>query len=322
MRRGGFARVRQLAKEQKERLGDGEFARKLILKDGETAVVWFTGTADEPHIFRRHYHPTFGYFYCAEKKCVACNEAAKGSKAFKKGTSMAAFNIVDTRWFHKIPRKNEDDRYDYVLCDEDASCKYCRKKVERIRAGKRLAEFALTWGDALGAQEEKINKKCASCHTGKIRVVEYNCPECGELLDWAPDPDMEESEQIIKCGECKKRVRPMEVIECTKCDDPVRGSIFEYGCPVEITRSGERKNTSYNFNPVWPPEEPEDWVMADDMKPFDLEKKYKQMVMSPSAMAEKIGVVNPFDEDEKAKVEEYEQANPFDDDDDDDDEVF
>lgn len=310
-RRGGFAKVRQLAEEQKARLGDGgEYARKLIMKDGETAVVYFSGSVDEPYIIRQHFHPTFKYFYCGGAKCVACAEAAKGNTAYKKGTAVAAFNVIDTRWFHKIPRSSDKERYDYVPCEDDASCTMCRRKIERLRAGKRLGEFALTWGDALGAQEEKIGKKCASCHSGQIRVVEYTCPECTELLDWAPESGEEGGEgdgQLIKCGACRRRVMPVEVIECTKCSKPVRGTIFDFGCPVEITRSGQRKQTSYNFNPIWPPPPVPDWVLAKEMEPFDLEAKYAQMVLSPSAMAEKLQVSNPFDKEERQSVDD----NPF-----------
>lgn len=316
MKRGRFAQLHQMAKEQKEKFS-GDFTRKLILKDGETAILWFPGTSDaEPHIIRRHYDPVNKYYYyCGGKQCVACYQAGKGNKSFKKGTPISLFTTIDERWFHKVQSKEDPQKHKYILCSEDASCKGCARKIERVRSGKRLAELALQWGDALGVQEDKISKKCASCHTGRIKVVEYLCPECGEVLDWTPDPENPDEEATIKCGGCHKKVHPAESIECTNCDKPKRGTIFECGCPVEVTRSGEKTGTAYNFTPIWPPPEAPEWLFEKGMEPFDMEEIVKKETMDAAAMSEKFGLVNPFSGKERRQAEEIASDDPFDDED-------
>lgn len=198
MARRGFGAVKKVAQEHKERAKSyGDFARRFIIKDGETATVWFSGSRDEPYIGRRHYSSDIGYFVCGEERCVSCYAAGKGNKAHRKGSDFAAFNMVDTRLFHKIPT-DKKDRHEFAECSDDKACKYCKRKVPRERAGRRMGEFSITWAGALGAQEAKINKKCASCFVGKIKVVDYQCPRCEESMDWSPEEG--EEDEKIKCG--------------------------------------------------------------------------------------------------------------------------
>ncbi len=310
VRKGRFGQVRKLAQEAKERVKDyGDWVRKLILKDGETAVVWFSGSAEnEPYIGSKHYHPSYGYAYCMVDDCPVCTAAENGDKNYRRGQAFTGFNVVDTRLFHKVPIEGEKDKNKYVECAGDSSCKRCRRKEKQIRGGRCVAEYSLTWGEAIGAQEEKIRKKCANCYEGKIKVTGYQCPKCRDELDWAPDDDAAADEEKIKCGACKATVRPVEVTECTKCDKAKRATIFGFGCPIEITRSGDDRNTSYNFTPIWPPPEPEDWCLEDDMEPFDLEEKLKP----PTAqeLATKFHV--PVDGKDKEDFENYDKrTNPF-----------
>lgn len=322
-RKGGFGKVKEMHKRQQESRGSSDFIPRLIMQDAETALSYFSGSTEEPEIIMRHYQPRGRKFGdCREdKKCVGCYYEEKDG-SIGKPQAVACFNVIDTRWFHKIETQVRGrTKKEYVECPDDRSCKQCQTKdgkKDRYRKGRCIAYFALTWADALGAQDEKLSKKCGSCKRGKIRVVDYQCPECNESIDWAPDEDDEKMK--IRCGECRAKIEPDEVIECTKCDAPVRATIFDYGCPVEITRSGTGTSTSYNFTPVWPPpEEAPDWIFEEDQEPFDLEEACAKPTSEEQAKLWE--VVNPFNKKDRKEYEEYDDDDDkaFDDDDGDDD---
>lgn len=254
----GFDQVRKLkqeADERKEAYGKG-YVPFFAIADGESVEVWFNGTEDEPHIIHEHSIKRGQQFMsetCAKHAkghdgCVPCYLNTNGDAGVGKPGAKAVFNVVDTRWVHKQKdaEKSQEgkDRFTYTPCEDDSSCKLCKRKVAREHAGQKRWTMSMTWAMALDGINQNLKKRC-TCG-GKIRDG-----------------------------------------ECSKCNDPTPGSIFN--CPITVTRTGKMTNTSYQFVPGAFEDMP-DWVAK--LEPADLEAATKPR--SSEAQAERLGVQNPF----------------------------
>lgn len=307
----GLKNVKRVAKQMEEsRASWGTYIPFFDLKDGETAEMRFNGTVDEPYVGDVHnikQGKNFSSIECAKGHkdhagCVGCYCVEQGDKRVGRPTPRATFNVIDRRFFHKLKDKerstDEREKFKYILCSEDAHCKLCRRRVERVRGGQKRWTLAITWANALATINDKLQKKCRSCGTGKIKVIGFQDLE-GEPVD--PDAYSEEElVEAIETGDVE------EVLECTKCDNPERASLFD--AVLEASRTGSGTTTSYQFE-VINMDDMEDWEL--ECEPADLTKLMRPR--SAEKQAEKLGVRNPFDGEGDA--DDYDEGEEEEDDD-------
>lgn len=281
----GFGAVKEVKKEMDERRASfgGNRVQDFIIKDGEEVEIWFNGTSDEPLLFKEHTaratvngKERFMREICAadmEKHdgCVFCYLHQNGDKRIGKASHKAAFNVIDTRWVHKITEMRDGRERTMTLpCSDDSKCEHCRKRVPRERAGQRRWAVSLTTAQALAGVNEALERRCAC--GGKLKKVGYVGPK-GKVLPDIDDVDNPEE------WEAKH--------ECNKCKKPTPLNIFSV--PVTVRRIGSDMKTTYNFMPG-AQQDMEDWMT--ELEPYDLETTVK--AFPAASQAERIGVANPF----------------------------
>jgi len=302
----GMRKVKKVAKRLEDERGDwGAYVPFFKLDDGESAIVRFNGSEDEPHIFESHSirrGNKFSGVNCAKDTpghdgCVGCWSNSNGDKGVGRPASKGAFNLIDHRWYHKLLDREKSDgenkRYKYILCSDDARCKYCRKKKKREHGGQKRVTFALQWAQLLAATDEKLSKKCKSCGVGRVKAVGYE-DEDGEPVD--PPSDDEELEEAIESGEI------FEVLECNKCEEPERCTLND--ALLEVTRVGSGTNTTYKFD-IEEIVEMEEW--ETECEPGDLEAQNKPL--SAEKQAGVIGVQNPFGNSADDEIDEWDDED-------------
>jgi hypothetical protein len=344
MGRRGFAAVAETVKRYDEERGR-MFTRNFRLQPGETRTVRFPGPHDEPYIEDEHSIKTgpndsdFMSLICAAgvgKPCVACHCNTAGDRRVGRPNPRATFNVADGTWVHK--RKNEEksaeagkDRHDFIPCPDDESCKLCFKR-SKVNPNKRVKTKAyetrertggVTWTCSMAvsnmalALNRQLQEVCLSCgftsgkRAGKIRHVAWKCAnkECNApIRHELAEPGEEQSyPRCKKCGlKHTEKKPPREVVKCDKCSKGKRGSLFDVD--VTVTRQGSKKNTVYTLTPASTFEPAEPWV--NEIELVDLERA--KAPMSSDAMAQKLGVQNPF----KSKVGARRDAVSYDDEDD------
>ena len=301
----GFGAVKEVKKEMDERRASfgGSRVQDFIIKDGEEVEIWFNGTADEPLLFKEHTGRTvingkerFVREVCAadvEKHdgCVFCFLHQNGDKRVGKASHKAAFNVIDTRWVHKVKEvRDGKDRTLTYPCSDDSKCEYCRKKVDRERAGQRRWAVSLTTAQALAGVNEALERRCAC--GGKLKKTGFVGPK-GKVLPDIDDVDNPE-EWTPK-------------YECNKCKKPTPLNIFSV--PVTVRRIGSDMKTTYNFMPG-ALQDMEDWMA--ELEPYELENTVKPF---PAAtQAERLGVANPFASQGRARATESYGSNSGDED--------
>ncbi len=260
--------------------------------------------------------------------CVPCYERRNGDKQIKQARDIRCFSILDTRKFHKIAG-SKDDKNTYETCTaDDGVCKLCKKASEKgpvypaRMTGLRKWTAGAKWATAIVGLNDQLARKCLSCGKGRIKVTGYACgnPDCGELLE-----DIDSCDTPVRCVACRGKLFPIEELSCTKCSNPVRGSIMH--APVTVSRTGETKDdTSYSFM-AGDFETPPDEVLA--IEPVDWEQELRPP--STGEQAAKLGLRrDPFggkgvggasyddDDDEDEKPRSKKRPSRRDDDDDDD----
>lgn len=296
-------------------------AKRFQIKDGETVGIRFLGGRGEPFIWKRHFVKQGKggvYFVCAEpahrdgkhEGCVGCFLArAQGKKgAYKFPQNVASFSVLDPRRFHMLDEEYQGSKFH--LCkktdddDDDSVCRFCRKGNKPKLSGVRHWTVAKKVFEQIRDFAKRLSNRCAACGIGKITTIGYVCPECANPLE--PDDPNEEQ----KCFECSTKskpvmVLPVERVECSKgCKKPRRALLADVW--VNLTRSGERTETTYNFERGDIEPLPEKFA---DLKPINFAKEDEFEPLSAAGQAQLLGVRNPFgkksefddDEDEKPK---------------------
>jgi hypothetical protein len=304
-----WAGVEKAASDRKAR----RQTRRFVIRDGETVQVRFLCPPNEPYMYKRHFANNVGakgrYLICAEDiahdgkhdGCVVCAVArAQGKKgAVRYAARVYAFSLLDPRKFHVL---GEGDDRAYEECSEDARCKWCKKGDEPKLNGvchwtvsEAVANLIKTFDLTV------LGKRCAACETGTIKVVEYVCPDCGELLE--PEDPL----ALTRCFECDPKkphmVVPAEVVRCSKgCKDARRTTLADAW--VQVTRSGSGTSTTYSFAPG------EVGAVDDafgELTPVEFDKLEEFKAESAMEQAAVLGVANPF----KSRKEEDDRI-PFD----------
>jgi hypothetical protein len=336
--------IERSVKSGKKTQGGG---RRLFLDTDDPADIRFIGLDNkEPFIYKRHYDAkSKRYIVCAEdhakagehEGCVVCilAKTLRGKDArVKSPQRLYAVTVFDPRKYHFVESKPAGEQYQPCTEDE-GTCRWCRKNVERKINGVRhwsipeavIMQLRTFERDALG-------KRCGRCDGGRIKVTGYECPVCETEME--PDDPNEE----LRCIACEKEMgkkpvlrKPKEVIECKNCG-PKGRRITLADAWISVTKTGNKKQTSYNFT-------------VGEVEPFDAEAvvaDFKDMdakkitainfadhpdFQPPSAaeMAAILGVRNPFakggkdddDDDEDAdRTMKFKGRRTKDEDDDDD----
>lgn len=308
--------------------------RRFQIKDGEMVSIRFIGGKGEPFIWKRHYVKQGKggtYFVCAEpahragdhEGCVGCLLArAQGKQgAMKFPQNVASFSVLDPRLFHMLDEEYQGSKFH--LCkktdedDDDSLCRFCRKGNKPKLTGVRPWTVAKKVFEQIRDFAKRLGNRCAVCGTGKITTIGYVCPECGEAME--PD-DPNEEQKCFKCSPKGKPVlvMPLERVECSKgCKKPRRAVLGDAW--VNLTRIGERTETTYNFERGDIEPLPEKFA---SLKPINFAKEDEFQPLSAAGQAQLLGVRNPFgkgskyDEDEDEKPKKRRLTGDDDDDDD------
>lgn len=304
----GMRQIKDAVDQTKKDFGGGGWMRYFSLGDKESADVIFLGTEDtEPSMSREHSIKTksgkFSSIQHREDDCVPCYQNTAGDRTVGRPSVKARFTMFDLRWSKKKkdPERSEKEgkeRFAYTPLDEkDVTAKGIARGIH-VRRGKCGWRMPSQWAQALEAADALAGRRCKSCGKGKISVAGYKGAKTRGLDD-------EEIQDLIDSG----KLRP--VLECSKCDEPVRTSIFN--SVVTITRSGLNTSTTYQFA-VGTDDPPE---LGENGMPDELPEAYDWDAVdgepSPAAQAQALGVKNPFGKGKGAK-----DATSYDDEDDDD----
>jgi hypothetical protein len=341
--------VEKSVKESKRRSGG---ANRFYLSDGESAEIRLIGVGHgEPHIYKRHYDAKTGaYLVCAEDKakegehegCVAC-AVAKGLRGktarLKSPQRVYGLSVFDPRKYHYVEKKPKGEQYQ--TCTDDESCRYCNRDMERKINGVRHWTLADNLIMQLRMFEhDTLGKKCAKCDNGKIKVLRYQCPVCEEELE--PDDPTED----VRCISCEKELkkkpvlrRAKEIVSCRNCG-PKGRRVTLANAWIEVSRSGQRAQTTWNFNVGdVEPFNPDPFIkefpdaFKGGVEPIDFANHPDFEPLSAAQMAALLDVDNPFggksrkksdddddeDDDEDIKPRGKKKRAADDDDDDDDD---
>lgn len=327
---------------QKQRKGGG---RRLYMGDGDSTDIRFIGGGNhEPFIYKRHFDATTGqYLVCAEDQvkagehegCVCCAIArtlrGKGAR-LKQPQRLFAFSVFDPRKYHFVESKPKGEQY--VPCTDDDTCRWCNKEVERKINGVRHWSLAENLVMQLRKFEhDTLGRKCRRCGTGRITVSEYQCPVCETELE--PDDPTER----VRCITCEKEqgkkpvlVYPKEIVTCKNCG-PKGRRIMLADAWVNVTRTGKKQNTTWNFaagdvEPFNPDAILKEFPDLKAVEPIDFSDNPEFTPLPAAEMAAALGVDNPFGKGGKSKRavdddddEEYvakKKKKPVDDDEDDD----
>lgn len=212
-------------------------------------------------------------------ECRLCHARIQGDQGVGLGQPNYFFSFWDYRQKHQVLKKSGDKEYIYCTLEAKGHCKHCsinkkvgwsektRSRENPIPGARPLYEVGMTYlnlrafaADQLIACEQRISKYCRSCGDGRLRPVGAFCPEedCGEAFDWddlisdgwAPDdPDIDN--RIRKCPHCYERVVPELELECSGCDDPVRGRLCDADIVIMRTKSG-KNNYAWSFTEQLP----------------------------------------------------------------------
>lgn len=303
---------------------------RFKLDDGETGYYLFIGSPETEPVYVNEHSvrkgKQFDTILHREKNCVACYQNTNGNRSVSRHSTKACYSLYDIRWQKKtLDRKRSEeegqDRYNYVIVEEDEVTEKGKARGIFKRGGLRQWKMSGQWFQALGAVNTSAGKKCKSCLRGKITCIGYENKDGTKINTSNLSPG-----QIRKKLELGKLV---ERLKCSSCKKPVRKSIFN--SIVAVTRAGSNTNTTYQFEILAEDDVPEDVLYElqakDGVKPID----WDALLQEPTAQAQsqQLGVRNPFrgnEEEDSDDAEDYEDdededdSDPFAERDEDDDE--
>lgn len=248
---GGFANAKQKLDQAKaeraEKMAQNSTGYLRLESGVEKMLRTLCDFEKEPHIFKSHFVKRLNRsFVCSgEADCPGCEEKEAGDKGINLG-QRAAISVWDYTILHKIPKKGKRDEYDFEICEQtedNAECRWCERKIEAKMVGKRYWEMSMSCLETLLTVAGKLADQCVSCGHGKIKHVEWECAECGEVQEVGAD------EVRVKCSskKCGFVGPPKEVISCTKCKKPVRATLND--CDISVIKSGENTATVHVITP-------------------------------------------------------------------------
>lgn len=318
-RQRGMHAIKPAVEENKRSQRSGSFFRRFKLEDGQSAQVLFISDASkEPFISPEHSFrdkKQFSSIVHRDEDCVACYVNDAGDRRVSRVSHKGCFSLYDLRWARKVineelSKERQKDIYDYKIVDPESmdsdKFKSLKRKGKIVRMGRCGWDMSNQWMNAILSINAQAGKRCKSCVKGKITRVGIENAEGKKIKTRGIDEEV--IERKLAAGKW------VEVLECSKCDDPVRMSIFN--SIVTVTRTGKDTNTTYQFSldsDDIPKDVQELLESKDAPEPYD----WDAIKAEPSTgeQARRLGVRDPFGRG-KRDAEDYD-----DDDDDDDDDV-
>lgn len=248
--------------------------------------------------------------------CVFCFARDKGDKGVGYGQDRVYFDVKDYSRYHKMEQEVGVLKAGYVRTPGKAppndawirtkyppcagpkkTCEYCQQGNEAKTGGFKYLEMSGKFADVLFSQYAALRCFCRNCGgrdsdtgEGTITVAQYVCgnAECQQPVDFDPEAG---GTPVVYCDGCEQTLPPDEQVECSGCDNPERASITDFR--FKMTRTGQRQQTQYTFEPIHPVKPP---------TPEELEEygKYKTdfvKILTPEAaeqQAATLGIACPF----------------------------
>ena len=218
----------------------------FILKKGESAKIRLNPHPDisEPFMVDAHWigeGTQSRKIYCAlndpryKGACPACQ------LGMRTATSVG-FNIIDTRWQHRI---QDGNKWVYEPCPDKTkgkagNCPHCRKKLEAKMCGARVWELS---PKPVSLLQDFVEEQESRCVCGlDLEPVGWDCPECNTAFEG----ELPETEKV-KCPECKALIHPALAYDC-ECGDPRPRKITDMYFLVKRARTGDY---SFHFRDNW-----------------------------------------------------------------------
>lgn len=231
-------------------------------------------------------------FWSSKKK----NEATgKWEKGFMGKRDMIAFTILHFHNYHKVTQRDQatgmaklnpntgSPYYSWMRCEKDANgrgkCPHCDAGFE-IKFGHRM-HWAMGQDhyNTLLAKDEEIGQCCANCG-GRDTIVSqaWTCEKCGDAV--IEDTSSLRAQEIAditgrparcQCGHVGYLV---EIIDCTKCGDAKRATLFDVDLKLRRIEPQDGTNrTTLSISSFSDPR-PIDKNLLEIAKPEKLDKIY------------------------------------------------
>lgn len=238
------------------------------------------------------------------KPCVACHHLDEGIKGMSR-RKMQTFNAILLEWFHMVDSERTSKQgkaFKNPISCTGKKCPHCKAGIEKTFGRRVFWGMGKNHSDTLKAfQRETLNRTC-QC-SGKIKPVAFTCRKCGAILrDLEEDPPArgeltEYRSREFRCPECKTEAKPKEEIECSKCKDPKKLTMWDV--VIEPIRVGENTASTLQIS-NWGLLEPKLRKSIEDrMKPFDFTKVMTHKILSTAEQAKKLDLANPFDDSDE-----------------------
>ena len=231
---------------------DNFFVPKGLTKKGR-----FLG---EPYFYNAHYiqdAPADKFEPCLQdvgEDCVNCYYAISGKQkkidskvlTIRPAWLRVAWNIWDYSKYHALGDKNNRSNEQCTM-DDTGKCVHCAAGNEPKMSGLKILSLGSKAADLIMHYDKSLQKRCANCSRGRIKISGFNCPECNADMSYLDRGDAIDT--IVPCAECDEQVEPLPIYECSNdCGDPIPSRYTM--CDVFV-----HKNDKNEFEFEWEPEE-------------------------------------------------------------------
>lgn len=228
--------------------------------------------------------------------CVACHYKEAGDARITSSEKWV-FNLLWLTNFHEVEEPSKRDASKTVKYKEACpgrGCERCAHGEPKTFGDRRWFSVGRNHFTNIATANKQIGQSCRC--GGELTRVSFECLNCAEmLLDIANSKKTVEQEeqyagQMVTCRKCRQTSIPAEVLECSKCQDPVRLQIFD--TDIEIQKSGEGTGTILTF-PKWTQKAtPIPEALKAMAEPWDFDVIFK--ADEPAVMAKRLKLANPF----------------------------
>jgi hypothetical protein len=323
----GFQKGFAAAAGLKTSRGGGGDTYRFITKTGQIALVRFFGKYEEqedPVWSKKHYVKRLpgadSYQQCGDNvdvPCLSCFLKDRGDKGIGTSTVGNLF-LNDYSKYHSMdkevkalkptyqPRAGQkpgsDDyeltQYPTCLRTKTRPCPWCEQGNEAKPRGFKYWDLAEGHLESLISQRTFLRDFCRCGAVTEddevpgptLYVDSYYCsnPNCNEdCVGYSPE------QGTYACRACGNTLVPAELLGCTNedCPGPERCDLTDF--IFRIRKTGEKKTTKYDFEPIIPcrPPTEEEWKQALEYYP-----DWSQVLapIPPEQLAAKLGIPCPF----------------------------
>lgn len=210
---------------------------------GDYKFHWKFVCSGGPWYLSRNREPCLG---CDHHWDYSTKEARK--KAFTT-QALNAFSVLDYRKHHTVEKTSKRGKKytEYVPCLGRA-CTLCAARTPSVPYHVKPLVLGKEHFDTLLSFNEQAGCMCRSCGEGEVRTIAWLCGSCKDaLIDMdttqLSDEDIRKlSMSIMECAACHHRGFPMECVECTKCSNPQRATIFDVDFDIKKQLVGADKS--------------------------------------------------------------------------------